>query len=245
MRALVFLVALALAAGSAAAEPTAPVVMELFTSQGCASCPPADKLAGEFKRRDDVIVLSFHVDYWDYIGWKDLFSLPISTDRQRAYTSELRKPYLYTPQMVVGGEYDVNGTDRQGIESAIRMLRKKGTPLAAVTLSRAPPDGVRIVIRPRGELQGRASVWLARFDDQNVTAIPRGENAGRTLTYHNTVREFRRLGPWHGGEVTHELGAGEFAVGGPGSSGCAILVQADTAGPILGAGVIHMPRPGG
>lgn len=237
--------ALGFAAPAQAGAPEPPVVVELFTSQGCSSCPPADRLAGELRRREGVIVLSFHVDYWDYIGWKDPFALTISGDRQRAYTAELGKPYLYTPQMVVGGEIDVNGTDRQGIESAIRMLRKKGAMVADVTLTRTPPGGIRIEVQPRRDWQGSASVWLARFDDQNVTQIQRGENAGRTLTYHQTVREFRRLGPWRGAALVQEIAAADLVAGGVGQDGCAVLVQTDAAGPILGAAMLRMPRPGG
>lgn len=229
--------ACSLAARPAAADP-GPVVVELFTSQGCSSCPPADRLLGEIKGRDGVIALSLHVDYWDYIGWEDPFGLARHTARQRAYKRRLKLDYVYTPQIVVDGRYQAVGSRRAAVEAAI---------------AEAADDPVRV--RPRLETAGRAArlvvpagaaperpatVWLALYDGRHDTRVRAGENAGTALVNHNVVRRWQKLGTWRGDRLEIPLDlAGARA---DGRDGCAVLVQAAGTGAILGAARMPLAR---
>ena len=206
-----------------------PVVVELYTSQGCSSCPPADAMLGELADDPDVLALSFHVDYWDYIGWKDPFALPISSQRQRSYSQFLSRRYVYTPQMVIDGRFDVVGSRRSEILSTVEK--------AAAETAKLPVDidlaaGRVTIPAGRAPAQG-ATVWLAVFDEKHTTDVKRGENAGRELSYYNVVRELRKLGTWQGSklEISLDLGDGQQQSQG----GCAIIVQEGETGRILGA----------
>jgi hypothetical protein len=208
-------------------EVARPVVVELYTSQGCNTCPPADALAGELAELPGVLPLSFHVDYWDYIGWKDRFALPGNTERQRAYARALGSRFIYTPQMVVDGRLDVPGHRRRQVYAS---LDKASRDLPALEIA-FDHDGrmVRVgegTVPPEG-----AAVWLAIYDRRHTTRIERGENAGRELSYHNVVRDFRALGPWDGraAEFALELDAASD------NDACAVVVQTNGHGPILGA----------
>lgn len=220
--------------GGAAAEqaPGRLVVVELYTSQGCSSCPPADALLGALAGREGILALSFHVDYWDYIGWRDPFGSPEATARQRAYARTLGNPYIYTPQIIVNGRRDVVGSRAGQVESLIAeaarapvmvpvRLRRIPRNRLAVTLDRAP--GVRL-----------AEVWLVEFDEARETDIPRGENRGRTLTYHHVVRRLERLEDYRGRRAAFEV---ELSGGEDARYGAAVIVQGAGRGPILGAGV--------
>jgi hypothetical protein len=209
----------------ATAEP-APVVVELFTSQGCSSCPPADRLLGELAGRDDVLPLSFHVTYWDRLGWPDTFGLEDSTHRQRVYAEWLRQGRIYTPQMVIGGRIDVVGSSRGRVLDAISLLRSHAASGPELTIA----DG-RLSIGAGGEVD--AAIWLVAFDDQHAVAIERGENRGRTLRYHNVVRELTHLAHWHGRAIEVDLPVAQLGV--DGRDGAAILVQRLSDGAILAA----------
>ena len=237
-RALLPLVAallLATPAGAATERATAarPVVVELFTSQGCSSCPPADRYLGELAKRDGIVALAFHVDYWDYIGWRDRFAIPEGTERQRAYAQVFRNRFVYTPQIVVDGIKDASGVDRAAVEALIAEREHAGPKLAVTVEPRGGDDyDIRI---PAGDFDGSATVWLAIFDRRYTTEVSRGENSGRTLDNYNVVRELRRIGTWTGEAQTIRIPLRPRAQG-----GCAILVQADKRhlvgqGPILGA----------
>ncbi len=171
------------------------VVVELYTSQGCSSCPPADKLLGKLAERDDVIPLALHVDYWDYIGWKDEFADPAHTQRQRGYARAWNQRTIYTPQMVVGGLHGVVGNRPMDVATLIQK-HAMATPRADVTLSRAG-EAVTIEAQALGEI-APAQVHLVRYTPSAQVDIRRGENAGRKLTYHNIVTEWRTLGAWDG-----------------------------------------------
>jgi hypothetical protein len=205
-----------------AAEPMA--VVELFTSQGCSSCPPADVVLGELAQRDDVIALSLHVDYWDYIGWKDSFASREMTARQRGYARSLGATGVYTPQAVVGGLAHAVGSDR----AALNALLAKAKRNAALALA-VERDGPDLVLRLPAADPVTATVWLVEFDARHEVTIARGENAGRKLAYHNVVRRLEKLGAWNGGAQTLRLPQLS-----PERSG-AVLVQAGDTGPILGA----------
>ncbi|MGE0736460.1 MAG: DUF1223 domain-containing protein [Alphaproteobacteria bacterium] len=215
-------------AGAAAAD--APVVVELYTSQGCSSCPPADAYLGELAKRRDVIALSFHVDYWDYMGWKDPFATTGATRRQRAYKISLRQSYVYTPEIVVGGRAHEVGSNRSAIDKLIRTQLKSNAAALKVELTRM-----------EGKAQGkiaaaataRGDVWLFLFDKQHSTEIQRGENAGRKLIQHNVVREISRVSAYDGNELTLSLSL--KGTDGVIRYGAALVVQSVDHGPILGA----------
>ncbi|MBM2577894.1 DUF1223 domain-containing protein [Jannaschia sp. Os4] len=208
------LLALALAALAGAAPALAdPVVVELFTSQGCSSCPPADALMGEIADRDDVVALAFHVDYWDWIGWADTFADPAFSDRQRAYAAAFDSNMVFTPQFVIGGSDTVAGPDGMGLADTI------------VAHSGATPDllsaeGDRLTVQP-AEGGGRLTLYEVRPSAE--VAILHGENAGRDMTYHRIVRGIVDLGAWDGEGGTMDLP--------PARDGLARVVVAQAVGP--------------
>ncbi|WP_119419908.1 DUF1223 domain-containing protein [Desertibaculum subflavum] len=224
------------AALPAAAGERAPVVVELFTSQGCNSCPPADKFLGELAQRNDVLALSFHVDYWDYLGWKDTFGSKENTHRQSLYRDRLMGRYVYTPQMIIDGRVEMQGTDRSRAATEIvksKTLAELGdnAALAPIDCSETK-DGKYMVSLPARPGIGAVPLWLVRFDPRHEVAIGRGENSGRKLVYTNVVREIRRIGEWKGEAMQLTLPADAV----PQGSGAAILAQDGHAGRILAAG---------
>lgn len=213
-----------------------PVVVELFTSQGCSSCPPADELLGELAEQPGVIALAHHVDYWDYIGWKDPFARPEATDRQRRYAQHLGTRFIYTPQMVIDGQIDVVGSRRTQVISSITAARSAGERLE---IEVGGDEKTAKVTIPAGVAPAQgATVWLATFDDEHRTQVARGENSGRELVDANVVREFVSIGTWNGEamELTVDL-AKAIA---DGRSGCAIIVQEGRAGKVLGAALMEL-----
>ncbi len=231
---------LALAAPRPGLAGSAPqVVVELYTSQGCNSCPPADRLLGRLAARDDVIALTFNVDYWDYLGWKDTLAQPAHTERQRHYASALRNRTVYTPQMVIGGRQHAVGSDTAAVSAAIEaeQRRSEGSPI----LHLKHRDGRILVSLDALEAAGRkgvnATVWLVRYDRRRDVPIERGENAGNKLSYHNVVRDMRALGQWRGQAMQMDLSRAELVEGG--RDGCAIIVQKGPVGPILAAARIN------
>jgi|SRR5579872_403240 len=223
-------------AESARAEDAAPpVVVELFTSQGCSSCPPADALLGELSKRSDVLTLGFHVDYWDYIGWKDPYASKVATKRQKLYAESFKASFVYTPQMVVNGTAESVGSDRAGVEAAVEKAKARVTARPSLVLERRA-DGGLLVHVGAAEAKRPATVWLACFDRQRSTAVLRGENAGSTLTNYHIVRHFESLGVWKGDMVDFSLGpdvVAEYA--GKPDQDMAVLVQTEGVGPILAA----------
>jgi hypothetical protein len=181
---------------AARAEPRA--VIELFTSQGCSSCPAADKLIGEYARDPSVIALTLAVDYWDYLGWKDTLALSGHSNRQRAYAKSRGDRQVYTPQAVIDGAVHALGSDKSAIERAVRHAQDTHRPLTlAVTLVRS--DGKLTVSVPASaDAKGQGEVWLCPVTKAVPVAIGRGENRGRTITYSNVVRKWIKLGDWSG-----------------------------------------------
>ena len=210
---------LALISSPASAE-TRPVVVELFTSQGCSSCPPADALLAELARRDDVIAFGFHISYWDGLAWKDPFSSQSSTDRQRAYGRLFDLGQVYTPQMVVDGAREMVGSDRAKAEAALHDARPEA--IAPVTFA---ADRRSVTI---GAGDGRGNVLLVRFAQERTTRVAGGENARRTLQDANAVESLVSLASWDGSPL-------RFAIEPPAAGeGIAVLVQA-ADGRMLGA----------
>ncbi len=191
--ALLALGLLSLPAADAAEPARRPIVMELFTSQGCSSCPPADALLRELAAtRDDVLALAFHVTYWDRLGWPDPFALPAATARQQGYVGISQAGTIYTPQLVVEGRQDIIGSDRAAVLAALSAAR----PLAATELAlRDSPDGVTVTL---GSGSGAGQVLVFGYDPEHRTQVARGENAGRALVEANIVRGIDVAGTWNG-----------------------------------------------
>lgn len=210
---------------AAASAAERPVVVELFTSEGCSSCPPADAYLTELAQgRRDVLPLAFHVTYWNSLGWKDPYSLEIATQRQAAY-GERFGDGSYTPEMVIDGRRDVVGSNREKAEQAIEAA--KNDPTAARLEARRDRDIISIMI---GAGSGNANIVLVGFDSQRRTSIGRGENSGRTLTESNIVRSFSRIGAWNGARETFRAPAPR------GNRGAVLLEAAD--GSIVGGALI-------
>ena len=195
MRVLMWMVVLVFAATSVSSQDRPVVVVELFTSQGCSSCPPADALLERLSGRDDVIALSLHVDYWDYIGWKDKFASPAHTKRQQAYARAGGRRSVYTPQMIVNGLDDVAGTALMDVVDMIdRHSRRQ--PVIELVLRRSP-NKVWVGAKPLRKI-GPSVVQVAYISSREVVEIKRGENAGRKLHYTNVVKRIDRLRRWSG-----------------------------------------------
>jgi len=180
------------------ADPRA--VIELFTSQGCSSCPPADKILGELAKDPSVIALSMPIDYWDYLGWKDTLADARFSARQKAYSQVRGDREVYTPQVVVNGSVHVIGSDRASIESAIDTTKKAdGVMSVPVTLTQAGEQiNVSVATSSKGPAAMHGEVWLCSISKAVPIAIGRGENGGRQVTYHNVVRSLRKVGDWNG-----------------------------------------------
>ncbi len=227
------LVAAATLLGAAAVRAEPPTLVELFTSQGCSSCPPADDLVAELGQRDDIIALSMHVNYWDYIGWKDPFASEITTARQRSYARQLSRGMVYTPQTVIDGAAHTVGSNRASLERAIRKARDAERLRLDISLTITDDKGL-VVSVPGARFSGQAAVWLARYDRERLTPVSRGENAGRTLRNANVVRDLQRIGTWTGEPLELRLPASALTAGEGGRDGCVIIVQEENLGPILG-----------
>ena len=188
--------ALCLTIGIAAARAgERPVVVELFTSEGCSSCPPADALLAELASRPDVLALSFHVDYWDRLGWKDPFSSHEATERQDRYAKLLDLATVYTPQIVVDGRWQAVGSDRADVEHALDLARRDRQK---VPVALALDHGQAQIKLGPGSDVAAASVLLIGFDRRHVSAVKRGENAGRTLPHVDVVRGVEEIARYSG-----------------------------------------------
>ncbi len=180
------------------ADPRA--VVELFTSQGCSSCPPADKILGELAKDPSVIALSMPIDYWDYLGWKDTLADTRFSARQKAYSRARGDREVYTPQAVVNGSVHVIGSDRAGIESAIDATnRADGVMSVPVTMTQAGRQlNVSVAASSKGPAAVHGEVWICSISKAVPISIGRGENGGRQITYHNVVRNLIKVGDWNG-----------------------------------------------
>jgi len=223
-----------------AGEPRA--VLELFTSQGCSSCPPADNLVGEFSKDPGVIALTLAIDYWDYLGWKDTLALPGHGNRQRAYSRARGDRDVFTPQMVINGTLQVLGSDRGAIDRAILQSRENESVLSVpMVLSFA--DNKVNVSAGVGKIPGeRAEVWVCPIRGAVPVEIGRGENKGRRITYHNVVRQWIKLGDWQGAPASWSMPL--QTVKGGGVDRVAVVMQSGMAsapGAVLGAAMAALP----
>jgi hypothetical protein len=213
--------------GTAGADPhPRPVVVELFTSQGCSSCPPADAYLGKLTARSDVLPLVFHVDYWDGLGWRDRFALPQAVERQNVYARNFHRSSVYTPQLVIDGKSDAVGSGGASLERALTNPRD-GIPVS-VTVREADVL-VELGAAPGGPT---SDVVLVAFLRHAVSSIGRGENAGRTLEEFNIVRGIRTLGTWRGAAESFHLPVASLP---PDATDVAVLVQSYGQAPIVGA----------
>ncbi|MBT4888404.1 MAG: DUF1223 domain-containing protein [Rhodospirillales bacterium] len=220
--------------GPAMAQDGALTVVELFTSQGCSSCPPADTYLGELAQRADVIALSFHVNYWDYIGWKDPYASQQSTDRQKAYARQMSLRYVYTPQMVVQGTYEGTGSDRGKIKRFINSAKSIAHVPIDVTVGQDTSLDISIMAKPYlYNSSDTFGVWVAVYDKEHATEVKRGENNGRLMKNYNVVRDLQRVGEWKGG--TEDLRIPLAQLTSLGGDGCAVFIQSQSTGQILGA----------
>lgn len=189
------------AAGDEATGVTS--VVELFTSQGCSSCPPADRLLESMARAPDFLGLSFPVDYWDYLGWRDTLASPTNTDRQRAYAAARGSDQVYTPQAIIDGLADAIGSDQADIEQQMRNTRGHD---GAMTVSiRMTEEQGMVQIAVGAGPQTAAGVYLLRVLKSKAVAIGRGENIGSTVTYTNVVRTMKKIGDWNGAAQSFEV----------------------------------------
>lgn len=216
-------------------------VVELFTSQGCNSCPPADAFFAELAAKDNVVALAYHVNYWDYLGWQDTLSNKDNTDRQYDYMRAFGTRSVYTPQAVINGRSHVNGASRREVDGALARMEKSGEGMrVSIKVSRTS-DRVMIDTGDAGSGPSDAHVVIVYFEPPQTVTIAKGENTGRSMTYWNAVSGIQTAGMWHGKAQRYELPMTEIAKKG----GCAVLLQSvgkdGLPGPILGAAFIHKP----
>jgi hypothetical protein len=211
-------------------------VVEMFTSQACSACPPADELLGELAQEDGILVLSYSVDYWNYLEWEDTLAEPDFSTRQRAYAKQRGDREVFTPQAIINGLVHAVGSDRRAIDRARAATGPGDAPTVSLSVARGNPSSLAIEIgaAPDGLKVEEATLWLVVYADSRTVKIRAGENKGRTLTYHNVVRAIRPVARWTGEKLHTSIAAPEIA-----GKRCAILLQegnAKSPGRILAAG---------
>lgn len=209
-----------------------PGVVELYTSQGCSSCPPADRVLGELSGMPNVIALAFHVDYWDSIGWRDHYSIPNAVERQHRYVERLGLSSAFTPQAVVDGRRSFVGSDKQRILDALADQVGENVPVS-LKIS----DGVLTVEVPERPDHNVYQVFVAAYLPRASTPVGRGENSGRTLQEFNIVRQFRSIGSWSGHIAVFRASVESFPAD---ATQVAVLLQRDGQGPIAGSASIEL-----
>jgi len=219
------------------AVSASPTVVELFTSQGCSSCPPADEILGRLKLRDDVIALTFPVDYWDYLGWKDTLASPAYSKRQRDYARARGDRQVYTPQMVINGRIHVVGNQQSAVERGIKTVASDEN--IKLTMQ-ADGDAIRVSAKidsaAKSTSSGKATLWLVLFKGAETVKIGRGENSGNTIVYSNVVRQMTPIGMWEGKPVNITLPKSQFIAAG--YDGCVVLLQRDDSREIIAAAMM-------
>lgn len=221
-------------------------VLELFTSQGCSSCPPADKVAGEIKDQDGVLVLSYNIDYWDYLGWQDTLANPEFSERQRDYARSRGDKQVYTPQIIVNGNSHIIGSKKNAVRRSISTQKTELHKLpVSVEVDRAPDVMTIDIGAAAGTAKLSGTVYLVVFSRKVVVSVGKGENRGRELVYHNVVRKLIPVGMWNGKKT--RLSLPRYAGGKKAGDGCAVFVQVqhnDYPGPIVGAAIVATGKAG-
>jgi hypothetical protein len=227
-RCLVMPAALAIAVSAAIvcahAEPRA--VVELFTSQGCSSCPPADRLLGRLARDPALVALSLPIDYWDYLGWRDTLADPRHTARQRGYARVRGDRDVYTPQAVINGALHAPGNDEAAIDAAILATKTDPSTLSVPVKLAVSANRIDVKVAAGANAPARGEVWLCELARAVPVAIGRGENGGKTVVYHNVVRRWVRLGEWDGTEHSFDIPTAGFSENG--IDALAVIVQGGT-----------------
>ncbi len=206
------------------------LVIELFTSQGCSSCPAADRVIGELARENKAIALSLPVDYWDYLGWRDTLAQPAHTRRQDGYKEAFGERSIYTPQAVINGAVEAVGSDRGAIDAAVKTITAR-IDKTAVPVNMTN-NGSSIDVEIGGGSGAPASVWLLTVSKTTPVTIGRGENRGRTITYTNVVRSWQRIGDWTGAPMKNSIPMADLNA-----------KDADAVVILLQAGSIEKPAP--
>ncbi|MFG1276847.1 DUF1223 domain-containing protein [Xanthobacter autotrophicus] len=231
---------LALAASPALGQSQPKTVVELFTSQGCASCPPADALLTEIAKDPNVLALTLAVDYWDYVGWKDTLALHGHSLRQKAYADQRPDRKVFTPQVVVDGTLSAKGSDRAALQRALFAARSNGGLTVPVSVTR-DGDAVEITLPESKAAAEGTDLWLCPVMRSQTVAIGRGENGGRNVTYSNVVRGWIRVASWQGDARRYRVALKDISREGVDS--VAVLVQTGspaTPGPIIGAAFLPL-----
>ncbi|WP_117194953.1 DUF1223 domain-containing protein [Rhizobium terrae] len=241
-RSVIVLAGLLFAGAVSAGEVRAPKgVIELFTSQGCSSCPPADAALGELVAQGDMVVLSYHVDYWNYLGWTDTLSSKENTERQYGYAKTMGRSGVYTPQAIINGREHVKGTDLAIINGKVKMLGENGQGLNVPVTAAMRGDEIEIEI---GEGKGQADVVVAYFTKRQQVDVTKGENSGKNMEYWHAVYDVQSVGTWNGQSMKLTL-PGKL-MGKSKKDGCAILLQTSGSGgepaAILGATILMAGR---
>ncbi len=217
-------------------------VLELFTSQGCSSCPPADALLAKLAKEPGVTALSFPVDYWDYIGWKDTFASPANTARQKSYAAARGDNHVYTPQIVVNGLMHAVGSDNLEIATARQLTNgEKGALKVAMSVNR---EGDKFLVKAGAAVEGSTrwgGLWLLHVTKSRSVAIGRGENSGHSVTYTNIVRGMKKVGDWNGSASSYEVVGADLK--NADSDGYMLMLQASSGGK-LGA-ILAVAKGGG
>jgi len=215
-------------------------VVELFTSQGCSSCPPADRLLGKLADENKTLVLAWHVDYWDYLGWKDVFGSETNTTRQRRYAISLGERQIYTPQAIINGRKHVVGSKERQLRAMINGFSGTANGLS-VPIEATFSSGAMNIKVAANEAATDATLWIVYFDNRIVVDVKRGENSGKKLAYSNIVRDVQMVGMMKGNGIQMSLPLSEMKR--KGTQSCALILQKTTKqgtpGPIIGAAIIR------
>lgn len=238
--AVIVALGIAVAAPTKASDETSRIVVELFTSQGCGACPPANAYLSELAKHDDILALSWNVDYWDYKGWTDTLARPESSRRQRRYNARLGRPGVYTPEMVIQGSHHLRGSDREAIEALLGRIRREPPAQIGIQIERDETVvKIRLEDRADGEHAVNCDILLVQYSPSKTIPIRAGDNDGVTITYTNIVDRIETIGTWTGQAVALRIATDRL-----GKEGNVILLQDGAGGPIQGAKIIGPESPG-
>jgi len=199
------IIALPLVNSAKADGYTPKAVVEMFTSQGCSSCPPADKIMAGYAGNKDILSLSWHVDYWNYLGWKDTFSKAQFTDRQRRYARTLGERQIYTPQAIVNGRDHTVGSRKGNIDGLMKSYSSSGKGLSVLITVKVTSDQMQIRVKGSTALKNHPTLYMVYYNHSEKVKIERGENRGKTIVYHNIVRQTQMLGMLKNGSISVDL----------------------------------------
>jgi hypothetical protein len=226
-------------AGQPMSTAARPIVIELFTSQGCSDCPAADRLVTELSKRKDVIALSLPITYWDMLGWKDTYATDSNTQRQKSYARAMSHSGIYTPQMIIDGRFDVVGNQRDKVMAALAARTNDGLGETLIPITIGAVSGRLEIAIPAARTKTKpfGTIWVMRTLGQGAVNIEQGENRNHLLTYTNVVRDLQRAGEWTGEAMKIDLPLNLKAK----QDGVAVILQARDYGPVLGAASLQLP----